>query len=130
MHIAVIGGLDRNAAGLAAIAAERKHTLEFHDGHIDGRGRDSLRRIIDRADLVIVETKINSHQAVRYARKLAGDLGRALVITGRVGVTAWVRCLDQLGQLGQAGAADASGRTQLIAQIARLSGLSEGAPAP
>ena len=71
MRITLIGGVERNEQALEAIAASLGHRLDFHGGHLKGRGVDDLHRQVDRADLVVVATNVNSHGAAQLARKLA-----------------------------------------------------------
>ena len=51
MNIALVGGIERNEAELTQIARRAGHTLEYHGGHIGGRGADGLRALIERARL-------------------------------------------------------------------------------
>jgi hypothetical protein len=72
MHIAIIGGLDRNAPDLAAVAEARGHTLEAHTGVIGGAAAAaSLRALVARADIIFLITDLNSHNAVQIARRTA-----------------------------------------------------------
>lgn len=80
MQIALIGGVERNERALVKIAQEAGHQLDFHGGHMNGRGGEALERQIERADLVIVTTDVNSHTAVLVARNAARRLGRELVL--------------------------------------------------
>lgn len=71
MRITLIGGVERNERSLADIAASLGHRLEFHGGHMKGRGVEEMERQIHRADVVIVATNVNSHGAMHMARRLA-----------------------------------------------------------
>ncbi len=83
MRIVVVGGVERTERMLEDAAAELGHDLEFHGGHMDGRRADGLRSAVDRADLVIVVTDVNSHGAVQVARNEARLLGRGVAIMRR-----------------------------------------------
>jgi hypothetical protein len=96
MRIAWIGGLDRNESQLVSIAAEAGHVLEFHAGHVGGRGSGELRSAIERADLVIVLTDVNSHGAVLLAKKLCRQLGRGALVLRRCGAARFRQLLEAL----------------------------------
>jgi hypothetical protein len=88
MHIAIIGGLDRSARDLAAVAEARGHALEAHTGVISGAAAAaSLRALVARADIVFVLTDVNSHNAVHIARRTAGLHHVPLRIVRRLGPT-------------------------------------------
>ncbi len=71
MRIAVIGGREKNEVELTRIAVEAGYDLELHDGHVAGRGSDTIRAAVARADLAVIVTDINSHGAVFVAKKAA-----------------------------------------------------------
>ena len=85
MRLLIVGGVERTEGRLEEAAAELGHTLEFHGGHVEGRGSEGLRVAVDRADLVIVVTDVNSHGAVHVARDQARRSGRAWVAVRRCG---------------------------------------------
>lgn len=80
MHITLIGGVERNEGAFRKAAKDYGHDLDFHGGHMNGRAGDSLTRMIERADLVLVTTDVNSHTAVTVARDAARRFGRELVL--------------------------------------------------
>jgi hypothetical protein len=92
MKIVWIGGLTRNEGLYEREAAEFGHVLEHHDGRVGGRGTTALRNAIERADLVIAITDVNSHGAMKTARTLARELGRPFVLV-KTGGTAHFRSL-------------------------------------
>lgn len=98
MRITWIGGLDRNQAQLERMAAEAGHCLEFHTGNTGGRGAAELRAAIERADLVIVLTDVNSHGGVLLAKKLCHKLGRAALMIRRCGVARFQLLLDAIAR--------------------------------
>ena len=52
-----------------------------------GRGSDSLEALIERSDLVICVTDVNSHAAVLGARRHARTYGRRFLLTRRLGLS-------------------------------------------
>ncbi len=81
MRIAVIGGREKNEAELTRIAETAGYDIEFHDGHVAGRGSDTIRVAVSRADLTVIVTDINSHGAVFVAKKAARQLQRPTLVT-------------------------------------------------
>jgi hypothetical protein len=100
MHIGWIGGIERNEAQLAAQAAAAGHELEFHPGHLGGRGSAELRRLVERSDLVIILTQVNSHGAVQLAKRWARHRGRSHVVLRRCNGRAFERLLEALDVRG------------------------------
>jgi hypothetical protein len=98
MRIGIIGGLDRNARDLAAVAEADGHELETHTGAVAGSSSaGSLRALVARADLVFVLTDVNSHNAVHIARRAARMHDVPLRIVRRLGPTQLAAQLAQLG---------------------------------
>lgn len=88
MRIGIVGGLDRNAPGLASIARAAGHDLCTHNGVIAGKSSAaSLRALVMRSDLVFILTDVNSHNAVRMARTVARLHKRAVRIVRRLGIS-------------------------------------------
>jgi hypothetical protein len=85
MRIAVIGGLDRHVQSLARQAEEAGHVAEFHHGRVGGRHAEDLQAIVERCDVVVIVTAVNSHGAVSIAKKAARRTGRAAVIARTCG---------------------------------------------
>jgi len=85
MRIGIIGGLDRNARDLEAVAEAGGHRLETHTGVISGSASSSsLKALVARADLVFLLTDVNSHNAVHIARRAARLHGIPLRILRRL----------------------------------------------
>jgi hypothetical protein len=106
MRIGVIGGLDRSVTALQALAATRGHEVGFHTGVIAGpASAASLRALVARSQLVIVVTEINSHNAVRAARREARLQGRPLKIVRKMGSTHFAALLQGVGGAERAAAA-------------------------
>ena len=86
MRIAVVGGLDRVAHELEAVARAGGHELGTHTGVIAGKATSTrLRALVIWSDLVLVLTVVNSHNAVRLARQVARSHHRPLRILRRLG---------------------------------------------
>jgi hypothetical protein len=96
VRIAWIGGVERNEVQLGRIALEAGHDVEFHSGHIGGRGAGELRAIVERADFVVILTDVNSHGAVLLARKVCRQLGRTALLTRRCGTARFQRLIEAL----------------------------------
>ncbi len=95
MRIAVIGGLDRHGPEISQRAAAAGHSVEFHHGHVGGRHAGELESIVQRCDLAIVVTSVNSHGAMYIAKKAASRFGRALLIVRTCGPSRFSTILDE-----------------------------------
>jgi hypothetical protein len=98
MHIGIVGGVERGEQRYAAAAASQGHSFEFHGGNMAGRGSDSLETLIERSDLVICVTDVNSHAAVLVARRHARTLGRRFVLTRRLGLSRFRALLTEIAE--------------------------------
>lgn len=87
MHIAIVGGVERAEAQLKTVAQAAGHSLEFHAGHTSGTSSHRLRAMMDRCDLVVIVTEVNSHAAVLQARALARQSGRPLRLLRKLGTS-------------------------------------------
>lgn len=96
MRIGWIGGRERNETQLERIAEDRGHALEFHSGHVGGRGAGDLRALVERSDFLVIVTDVNSHGAVLLTKKLAQRLGRASLVIRRCGTSRFSALLDAL----------------------------------
>jgi len=98
MHIGIVGGLERGEQRYAAAAARKGHSFEFHAGDMAGRGSDTLEALVERSDLVICLTDVNSHAAVLGTRKLARAIGRRCLLTRRLGLSRFRSLLEDFAQ--------------------------------
>lgn len=96
MRIGWIGGRERNEGQLERIAEDRGHVLEFHSGHVGGRGAGDLRALVERSDFLVIVTDVNSHGAVLLTKKVAQRLGRASLVIRRCGTSRFAALLDAL----------------------------------
>ncbi|HVZ89092.1 MAG TPA: DUF2325 domain-containing protein [Polyangia bacterium] len=86
MRIGIVGGLDRVARDLEAVAQDGGHELDTHTGVVAGRAAaDSLRALVAWSDVVFVLTEINSHNGVKIARAAARAHHRPLRMLRRLG---------------------------------------------
>jgi hypothetical protein len=69
-----------------AAAEDRGHSIEFHTGDLAGTGPSTLEAMVQRSQLVVVVTDVNSHGAVWQARRLARQYACSLVFVRRLGV--------------------------------------------
>ncbi|MEJ7730309.1 MAG: DUF2325 domain-containing protein [Polyangiaceae bacterium] len=96
MRIACVGGMDRSQADMERLAQQRGHSVEFHTGDVRGRGADALRGVVERAELVLVVTDLNSHGGVQMAKKLCHRIGRSSMVVKRCGSARFAHLLDAL----------------------------------
>lgn len=105
MRIGIVGGIDRTANLLQGVAAARGHELELHTGVISGSASAAnLRALVARSELVVVVTDVNSHNAVKTARREARLRNRPLRIVRRIGASQLAALLEDLD--GSAGLQD------------------------
>ena len=87
MHIGIVGGLDRLEERLRGVAKDAGHDLEVHAGVASGPAFNRLKNMVERADLLVIVTDVNSHFAVIQTRKLAREAGRPVVLLRKLGVS-------------------------------------------
>ena len=96
MHIGIVGGLDCNEGFYQDLATRAGHRFEHHNGHLAGRGTASLGTLVDRCDVVIVVTDVNSHAAVWRVRRLTKQRGNRCILMSRCGPSKFTALLAQL----------------------------------
>ncbi len=106
MNIALIGGVEGHQTQLERITRRAGHHLECHFGHMGGRGADGLRAAIERADLVIVQTLVNSHGSMYLAKRVAHELGKPFLVVRNCGPARLEALLGDLAQPALACGAD------------------------
>ncbi len=97
MRIAIIGGVERAEQHYERVAREHGHEVDFNPGHIGGRGTHGIAQAIDKADVVIVVTDVNSHGAVRFARAHMRSRGRSPILMRGIGISRFEALLSELG---------------------------------
>ena len=95
MHIGIVGGLDRNEGFYHDLAQRSGHQFEHHNGHLAGRGAASLGTLVERCDVVIVVTDVNSHAAVWRVRRLAKQRGNRVILMSRCGPSKFTALLAE-----------------------------------
>jgi len=81
LRVGMVGGVERSEGLFQQAARTAGYELEVHSGHTAGRGAQTLAAMVNRVDLVVIVTDVNSHNAVVAARKLAASRGvRCLLI--------------------------------------------------
>jgi hypothetical protein len=98
MRVGIVGGLDRVEPHYERLAIEAGHEAMFHDGHVGGRGRLSLERLVERCDVVIIITDVNSHGAVQFARQRLRLIGREPLLFRRCGPSRFASLLGELSE--------------------------------
>lgn len=97
MRIGIIGGFDRAASVMQGVAEANGHQLELHTGVMAGGASSaSLRALVGRAELVVIVTEVNSHNAVLAARREARLRQRPLKIVRRMGPSQLAALLREL----------------------------------
>ena len=96
MRIGWVGGLERSETKLVKTAADAGHVLEFHAGKMGGRGTVHLRNLVDRSELVVILTAVNSHQAVWQAKEAAHKYKRPAIIMQKCGQSSLKKLLNGL----------------------------------
>lgn len=84
LRVAVIGGLSRSTYLWQRAAEDAGIEIEHHDGRTAGRRAQGLAALVRRADLVVIQTELNSHNGVAAARKLAAAHARPHLLIRRL----------------------------------------------
>ncbi len=106
MRIAIIGGLERHEAEIERRASALGHELEFHRGRVGGRHADELEAMVQRCDVAIIVTRVNSHGAMYMAKRAAARHARPALLARTCSPSAFSALV---GALPAAGAASARG---------------------
>jgi hypothetical protein len=85
MNVLLIGGVERRETDLSDVAARAGHSLAYHGGDVGGRGAIALRSLIERSDMVVFQTAINSHGSMYIAKRLTRQLDKAFVVVRKCG---------------------------------------------
>ena len=98
MKIVLVGGLIRRELELARVAERAGHQLEWHSGDVGGRGAEGLKAAVERADLVVILTEINSHGSMYLAKRWAHKLGREARVMRKCGPAKFEQLVAELDQ--------------------------------
>ncbi len=96
MRIGIVGGVERVEPLYGQMAQRLGHEVLFHGGSVNGRGAKALEHLVDRCDLVVVVTDVNSHGAVRLARRRLRERGSAPILLRRCGLSRFGELLESL----------------------------------
>jgi len=80
MRIAVVGGLERHESEIARRAGALGHVVEFHRGRVGGRLAETLESMVQRCELAVIVTQVNSHGAMYIAKKAAARHARPALL--------------------------------------------------
>ena len=97
MRIGIVGGAEKALSRVRYEQLARSHgcSVEFHDGHTEGRGSETLRSLVARCDVVVIITRVNSHNAVRLARRMIRQHGCAALFVPRFGLDQFESVVDR-----------------------------------
>jgi len=79
-RVVFVGGVERVERSLRASGEELGVDVDVHAGHMQGNAGTRLAALVRRADLVVLVTGVNSHNAVHTAKKEAARSGTPLQI--------------------------------------------------
>jgi hypothetical protein len=96
MRIAIIGGLERHEPEIERRAAAVGHEVEFHRGRVGGRHAGELEAIVQRCDLAIIVTQVNSHGAMYIAKRAAARHARQALIARTCSPSSFSAMLESL----------------------------------
>lgn len=86
MRVGIVGGLDRSEQAYQRAARALGHEVEHHTGYMRGHAAHALERLVERSDLVVIVTDVNSHGAVQTTRRLLRTRPRPSVLVRRLGL--------------------------------------------
>ena len=109
MRIAVIGGLERHESEIERRAGALGHSVEFHRGRVGGRHASELEAAVQRCELAIIVTEVNSHGAMYIAKKAAARCGRPALIARTCGPSSFSSILDSIDAAASAQSAPPPG---------------------
>jgi hypothetical protein len=96
MRVGIVGGLARSEPHYSRLARAAGHEAVFHEGHVNGRQMRMLEQLLDRCDLVIIVTDVNSHGAVQLARRRLKERGRTPLLLRRCSPARFAQLLAAL----------------------------------
>src|SRR3982751_2795884 len=101
MNLLLIGGVERRELELLDVAERAGHSLAYHSGDVGGRGALGLRSLIERADMVVFQTAINSHGSMYLAKRHARQRGKTFVVVRKCGPARLEVLLAELNRAAQ-----------------------------
>jgi len=85
-RVSFVGGAERIEPDLLALGDEMGIDVEFHGGHTRGARAERLTSLVHRANLLVIITGTNSHNAVHVAKREASRRGIPVRILKACGV--------------------------------------------
>jgi hypothetical protein len=107
VRIAVIGGLERHESEIQRRAGALGHYVEFHRGRVGGRHTEELEAMVQRCELAVIVTQVNSHGAMYIAKRAATRSSRPALITRTCGPSRFSAIVESLETAPRALAAGA-----------------------
>jgi hypothetical protein len=104
MRIGIVGGLSRSEPEFLRLAHVAGHEVEFHDGQLRGPSAGALESMIERSDVVVMVTEINSHAAMHKAKDSLRRFGRQALYLRKASKSAFRQLLDTLSPPASAAA--------------------------
>ena len=83
LRIVLVGGHTRNVRHLVERGRMAGWRIERHSGVVKGRGTRELRAQVERADIVVITTRVNSHGSMFLAKDYARRFGRFISVIRR-----------------------------------------------
>ncbi len=96
MRIGIVGGLCRAETDLSRVAKRAGHEVEFHDGHMKGPNTSALDSLIERSDVVVVVTDVNSHAAMHRTKDMLRKTGREAVFVRKASKSRLQQIIEQV----------------------------------
>ena len=96
MRIAIIGGLERHGRRSSGALGRRAATWSSSTGARRGRHAGELETMVQRCDLTIIVTQVNSHGAMHLAKRAAARFGRPALIVRTCGPSSFSAILASL----------------------------------
>jgi hypothetical protein len=78
--------VERLERAFQSLGEEFGIAVEVHGGHMHSSGQARMEALVGRADLVVVVTGVNSHNAVHAAKRYAARRGREVRILKSCGL--------------------------------------------
>lgn len=94
MRVGIVGGLDRSEQAYQRAVGALGHEVEHHTGYMRGQASHALERLVERSDLVVIVTDVNSHVAVQTTRRLLRERSRQAVLVRRLGLARLVALVE------------------------------------
>jgi|SRR5580658_10911653 uncharacterized protein DUF2325 len=98
VRVGFVGGHDRVEREIVSLGAWLGVEVEVHNGRTGGNGKERLVALVQRADVVVIVTGTNSHNAVHIAKRAAAKSGTRIQILKACGVDTARLLLTQIAR--------------------------------